>query len=99
MSGATGMSRRPERYGAKVDDARRDKLRKLLEAFEAKIGTDGAADDPEMAAALQEMRRETQELERLRGVWCVRVAVANPAPQSYFLIPSVSQLSQATDAT
>ena len=69
MSGATGVSRRPERYGAKVDDARRDELRKLLEAFEAKVGTDGAADDPEMAAALEEMRRETRELERLRGVW------------------------------
>ena len=63
----TGVTRRPERFGASTVDEKRDELRRALEAFESRVD----AGDPEQVAALEEMRRETRELERLRGVWCV----------------------------
>lgn len=37
----------------------------MLESFEARVDVN----DPEQVAALEEIRRETRELERLRGVW------------------------------
>lgn len=61
----TGVSRRPERFGGSKVDGRRDELRRMLESFEARVDVN----DPEQAAALEELRRETRELERLRGVW------------------------------
>ena len=66
MFDATGVSRRPERFGERAEDPDRDALRRALEAFEARVD----ADDPEQVAALESLRRETRELERLRGVWC-----------------------------
>jgi len=68
MDGPTGVGRGPERYGASVDDARRDELKRLLARFEAAVDVS----DPEQVAALEDMRRETRELEQLRGVWHAR---------------------------
>ena len=65
---ATGVSRRAERYGASSTDAARDALRDRLRAFEKMAE---GVEDPAVRAALEEMRRETRELERFRGVWCV----------------------------
>ena len=52
----TGVSTRPERYGASVVDDRRDELRDRLKYFESKIDPD----DPAQAAALREMRAQTE---------------------------------------
>ena len=65
---ATGVSRRAERYGASSTDAARDALRDRLRAFEKMAE---GVEDPAVRAALEEMLRETRELERFRGVWCV----------------------------
>ena len=64
----TGVSRRPEKYGGSVKDEKRDELRRALESFEARVDMN----DAEQVAMLEEMRRETRELERLRGVWYAR---------------------------
>jgi len=63
---ASGVSRRPERFGGSVRNEKRDELRRALEAFEARVDKN----DPEQVAALEAMRAETRELERMRGVWC-----------------------------
>jgi hypothetical protein len=63
---ASGVSRRPERFGGSVRDETRDELRRALEAFEARVDKN----DPEQVAALEAMRAEMRELERMRGVWC-----------------------------
>jgi|AntAceMinimDraft_12_1070368.scaffolds.fasta_scaffold207689_2 hypothetical protein len=70
----TGVSRRPERYGGSRQDDRRDELRALLVSFEARVDVN----DPEQVAALEEIRRETRELERLRGVWYVPCEFCRP---------------------
>ena len=61
----TGVSTRPERYGASIVDERRDALRDKLKYFESKID----ASDPARVAALEEMREQTAEVERISGVW------------------------------
>ena len=76
MFDATGVSRRPERFGERAEDPDRDALRRALEAFEARVDTD----DPEQVAALESLRRETRELERLRGVWCDRTTLPRRPP-------------------
>ena len=73
MTGS-GVSRRPERFGGSVVDDERDALRRTLEAFEARVRDDTFDSEPrsrkaELEAALERMRDETKELERLRGVW------------------------------
>ena len=73
MTGS-GISRRPERFGGSVVDDERDALRRTLEAFEARVRADPSDSEPgsrkaELEAALERMRDETKELERLRGVW------------------------------
>jgi hypothetical protein len=74
MTGS-GVSRRPERFGGSVVDDERDALRRTLEAFEARVREDtfdsepGSAKKAELEAALERMRDETKELERLRGAW------------------------------
>jgi hypothetical protein len=65
MAYQTGISRKPEKFGGSIVDDKRDELRKTLEKFEALV--DKA--DPEQVAALEAIRSETRELERLRGVW------------------------------
>ena len=72
MTGS-GISRRPERFGGSVVDDERDALRRTLEAFEARVRADPSDSEPgsrkaELEAALERMRDETKELERLRGV-------------------------------
>jgi hypothetical protein len=64
----TGVSTRPERYGASVVDDRRDELRDRLKYFESKIDPD----DPDQVKALREMRAQTEEVERISGVWHTR---------------------------
>ena len=79
----TGVSTRPERYGASVVDNRRDELQKnrfekptirrdelrdRLKYFESKIDPD----DPDQVKALKEMRAQTEEVERISGVWHTR---------------------------
>lgn len=64
----TGVSTRPERYGASIVDERRDALRDKLKYFESKID----ASDPAQVAALEEMREQTAEVERISGVWHTR---------------------------
>ena len=59
----TGVSTRPERYGASIVDERRDALRDKLKYFESKID----ASDPAQVAALEEMREQTAEVERISG--------------------------------
>ena len=49
-------------------DDRRDELRDRLKYFESKIDPD----DPAQAAALREMRAQTEEVERISGVWHTR---------------------------
>ena len=66
MTGS-GVSRRPERFGGSVADDERDALRRTLEAFEARVREDTPT--AELEAALERMRDETKELERLRGAW------------------------------
>ena len=77
MFDATGVSRRPERFGERAEDPDRDALRRALEAFEARVDTD----DPEQVAALESLRRETRELERLRGVWCDQPTLPRRPPR------------------
>jgi len=62
------VSTRPERYGASVVDDRRDELRDRLKYFESKIDPD----DPDQVKALKEMRAQTEEVERISGVWHTR---------------------------
>ena len=55
-------------------DDERDALQRTLRAFEARVRDDASDSEhgsrkAELEAALERMRDETKELERLRGVW------------------------------
>ena len=92
MFDATGVSRRPERFGERAEDPDRDALGRALEAFEARVD----ADDPEQVAALESLRRETRELERLRGVWCDRTTRSTPPARDSVLTHASPRLPAGT---
>ena len=51
-----------------MDDSR-DALRARLESFEARVRECDPEQRPALEQALEQLRSETKELERLRGVW------------------------------
>lgn len=69
MTGS-GISRKPERFGGSVTDEQRDALRAQLDAFQVRVeATTDQTQKEALNEALERLRAETKELERLRGVW------------------------------